>query len=519
MSLFDLKQRCCVAICTPMPAKQGPHGLVYDTISPRWHRARNGLSMPTNFNTVELFADGMEVGDARSRIAARCLELESQPEFLLFLDYDVLMPPDAFTKLFFRARTLPDYDIYAGVYCCKWHSPPDPLIYGEHGQGSIWDWAVGDILTTESHGVKTVHMGLTLIRVSAFQKLLDAGLVHGDGTDQDDCPFFKTTDETRTVDAKSGAGLTKAGTEDVFFCDLLSRIGGKILVDTSVLAGHEDKRTGVVYGLPMDRYGPSGRAKWLGDGKGNSADREEAKGGPCDCGSVRTPESTQGWVWNPSPTAETPCQYYRRDCPKCRGLGTTQKKLALDIGAGGTRRHWDGYVTYTTDIRADTKPDYVQDTRLLNFPEGHWNLTASSHHLEHLGRWDQETVWKEIFRVTAPGGHTEHIVPNIEWAAQKVVDKEIDGHVLNVLYGAQEEHGYPRLYNTHFFGYTPEIAVALAEQAGFVDVTTESWKENDGLGYNLIVRGTKPTLVPDFKPDTTEKIVEAAVSILEGVEI
>lgn len=133
MNLFQSQQKTCVAVCTPFPTKNGPYGPVLEPISPNWHRARTAMQLPTNINTAELSMNGLEVGDARSKAARVCLDMPSKPEFLLFLDYDVLLPPDTLTKLLFRAKCFPDYDIYCGVYCCKWQEIPDPLIYGEHG--------------------------------------------------------------------------------------------------------------------------------------------------------------------------------------------------------------------------------------------------------------------------------------------------------------------------------------------------------------------------------------------------
>jgi SAM-dependent methyltransferase len=489
MSMFH-NARVCIAVSTPLAMVTGPTGkLIYDPISPLWWRARSALSVPTNINLTDIMADGMEVGDARSRVAARCLEMKPRPEFLFFLDSDVLVPQDALTKLFYRARCRPDYDLYCGVYCCKWSNPPDPLIYGENGQGAIWDWAVGDILTTESHGVKSCHMGLTLLRVSAFQKLLDAGLAHGDGTDQGDEPFFCTINTSET---KGGTHVLRRGTEDIYFCSKLVKAGGKVLVDTGVLAGHHDKGTGITYGLPLDD-GPVKRAGWLPGKDGKRKDEEEL----VECGTCAGTGDLSAKGGEP------------KACEVCGGDGRVPVKLALDLGAGGERRQWAGHKTFTTDLRADTKPDYVQDTRWLTLPDDHFDLVASSHHLEHIPRWEQERAWAEVYRVCKPGGAVEMILPNAEWAAHKMVQGEVDEHVVNVLYGAQEAHGYARELNTHFFPYTPAVGRALAEAAGFTDVATESFKQREELGYNLIIRGKKP-LTEATTADTSAITQEAA---------
>lgn len=442
--MFSPHQKTCVVICTPLAKIRGPRGdAIFDPISPLWHRARSGLLFGTNINTVELFVDGFEVGEARSIVAARCLEMQPNAEFLFFLDSDVIVPGDAFVKLLFRARCFPDHDMFAGVYCLKNASAPDPLIYRELGEGPFWDWAVGDLLTTEQHGIKYIHMGLTLIRVSLFKRMIEAGVVHADGKNQNDLPFFKTVD-SRSV--KDGCNLVQMGTEDIYFCAAAQQIGAKILVDTGVLAGHHDKSTGITYGLPWEG-GPTERAKWMGMAN-KTKDREEAD---------------------------------------AKGI-----YIALDLGAGDTRREIAGYKVYTTDLRADTKPDYVQDTRCLTMPEGHFDLVTSSHHLEHIGRWDQEKVWGEIFRITKPGGKIDHIVPSLDWSGWKIREGQVDQHVMNVLFGAQELHGYAREMNTHYFGYTKDIARALATEAGFVEVEVRDWRDDETLGYNLIITGLKP---------------------------
>ena len=450
-----------VAICTPLAKVTGPRGdLIFDPISPLWHRARMALSFGTNVNSSEICVDVAEIGDARSQVAARCLSMNPRPEYLLFIDSDVIVPSDSYLKLSHHVRTKPHIDVAAGIYVCKGAGPPwDPLIYRDPGEGAFWDWAVGDILTTKTHGIRATHMGLTLIRVSLFQRMLDAGVVHGDGTDQEDEPFFCTQRYTR--DTPRGRE-TFSGTEDIYFYEKARKIPGEcqILVDTSVLAGHHDKKTGISYGM-SGNCSPVERAKWLPlpDGSGLRKDRKEAT--------------------------------------------EAGKKLCLDLGAGESRREWPGYITYTLDSRPRAGVDYVQDLTQLNQPSDHWDRVASRHSFEHVGRWDQERLWSEVFRITKPGGDIEICVPNVEWAAEKIVAGEVDFHVLNVLYGSQEmEAEMGRDKNVHFFAYTPAIARALAEGCGLVNVVVKSYKDDPSLEYHLIVTGEKPLPVESSADNT-----------------
>lgn len=445
-----------LAICTPIPFEKTASGTVANAmVSVEWQRARAALVMPTNYNLIEVFVDGEEVGDARNYAVQRVMEHTPRPKYLFFLDYDVIVPPDAITKLVFRAEQFPDRDIFAGVYCSK-GSPPEPLLYEGDGLGCYWDWAIGDLL----FNITGVHMGLTLIRTSLFDKLQR----------DEKHPLFLTED---TVEVKPTGVCRRRGTEDLYFCRRLREEidGERILIDTSVLAPHLNHATRVQYGLPMDST-PVKRAKWMREGK-----------------------------------------------PK-EGKPLLQ---ALDMGAGDYRREWPGYETSTTDLRPDTKPTYVMDSLWLNLPDGSFDLIASSHHLEHIPRFQQERVWAEIFRVCKPGGKIEHIVPNGEWAAAKLIEveggRDGDGYedLLNVLYGAQESHGYERTLNLHYFVYTPAIAKALAEAAGFVDVECEGYKQVPEHGYNLVIKGRKLAVgkekpvketAPESKPELPPAIAK-----------
>lgn len=434
-----------IAICTPIPFVRAPNGqLVKERITVDWHRARMAMGVPTNIIMAELAVDGLEIGEARCVAVQKMFEAPTTPEFILFIDYDVVVPFDALTKLFFRARCYPDYDIIAGVYCSK-GSPSEPLIYMHDSEGPYWDWAVGDLI----FDLASVHMGLTLIRTSLFERL--------ESTDEK--PWFQSRNDRSVVDGKM---TSFRGTEDIYFCKRArEEAGAKIMVDSSVYCGHQDIATGRLYALPLDSP-PVLRAKgWL-DFHGKDKDDPEIK-------------------------------------------------RALDIGAGDTRRTWEAHRTFTTDIREGVGADYVQDTRWLNLPDEHFDLVASSHHLEHIGRADQERVWSEMFRILKPGGKMEHIVPNVSWAAQMICDGNVDEHVMNVLYGAQEAHGYARELNTHFFAYTPETARALAETCGLVNVEIVTYRDDPDLFYNMIIKGKKPERVADDVSDESEPAIAGSL--------
>ena len=112
-------------------------------------------------------------------------------------------------------------------------------------------------------------------------------------------------------------------------------------------------------------------------------------------------------------------------------------------------------------------------------------------------------------RILKPGGIMEHVVPNVQWAAGHLIDDTADEHVFNVLYGAQESHEYDRALNTHYFGYTPSIARALAESCGLEDITIRDYRDDPAMQWDLIVSGRKPAIaVQDAAPAQSDQTVQ-----------
>jgi SAM-dependent methyltransferase len=197
-------------------------------------------------NIAEIYVDGMEVGVARNEAAKKAIE--SGMKYLMFIDWDTIVPREALCRLVYHLDNHPEYDVAAGLYCSK-SDPPWPMLWREWGNGVSWDFTLGEVLTERVVGVP---MGCTLIRVSVFERLLSTL----------ENPWFKTV--SGTIDDGSGP-VPEGGTEDLWFCQRLDgELHGKILMDTGILCDHIDHSTGLRHTLPDDCL-PRQRAKEAAD--------------------------------------------------------------------------------------------------------------------------------------------------------------------------------------------------------------------------------------------------------------
>jgi predicted SAM-dependent methyltransferase len=155
--------------------------------------------------------------------------------------------------------------------------------------------------------------------------------------------------------------------------------------------------------------------------------------------------------------------------PDCKPLSPLKEdygdSIILNLGAGDTTDHFPEGKAIKVDLRESTSPDFRADVRSLPFTDNFADIVFSSHTLEHFGRHEVEAVLKEWARVLKPGGEMRLVVPNIEWAAEKILDpKTPDAEwddIYNVLYGAQT---YAE--NFHYFGFTPRMLTEILEAHG-----------------------------------------------------
>jgi len=167
-----------------------------------------GMALPVNAAVCRAYPCGLSVADARNMSVQGAIERDC--EYLFFVDYDVLVPPDALTKLIARGM-----DMVGGLYFTK-AKPPWPLVLS--GGHSMMDWTPGDLVKVDATG-----MGCMLLRVAMLKKM--------------DPPWFDT-----------GASLTDEGrerhTEDTYFFHRAEdELGLKPYVDTSVSCVHKDLLT------------------------------------------------------------------------------------------------------------------------------------------------------------------------------------------------------------------------------------------------------------------------------------
>lgn len=196
-------------------------------VSLDWALAFKSLNPPINFNCIFQIVQNQEVGAARQAIAE--LAVEKQAKYLFFLGDDVVIPPHTLRNLIFRLDQDESIAVVGGVYCAK-ATPTFPLVFRGNGQGSYWDWKIGEFFECTGLG-----MDCTLIRVSALSELSK--------------PWFKTVDTDRYIDGKNEAEIW---TEDLFFFNklLTEQPQAKVFCDGAVICDHVDIYGGKKYNLP-----------------------------------------------------------------------------------------------------------------------------------------------------------------------------------------------------------------------------------------------------------------------------
>jgi methyltransferase family protein len=161
-------------------------------------------------------------------------------------------------------------------------------------------------------------------------------------------------------------------------------------------------------------------------------------------------------------------------------------KKILDIGPGeaGKLKTNEGTVV-SVDIREGVA-DYRCDFRKLPFATEEFDIVFSSQNLEHIRRSEVSSTLDEWIRVLKAEGELRLIVPDLEWAAKRIMAGEVGDMIakpkenvtaLDVLYGQQS---YDEDF--HYNGWTRKILEATLKKKGFKHF------EFTSPGYAIAVR-------------------------------
>jgi predicted SAM-dependent methyltransferase len=122
----------------------------------------------------------------------------------------------------------------------------------------------------------------------------------------------------------------------------------------------------------------------------------------------------------------------------------TKKILDIAPGESGPMKTNEGKVV-TVDIRDGLGVDYRCDFRKMPFATGEFAIVHCSQGLEHIRRTDVSPTLDEWIRVLSPDGELRITVPNLEWAAKRILAGDVGDMIpkpevtaLDVLYAQQQ---------------------------------------------------------------------------------
>jgi len=387
-------------------------------VSISWARALRHVGGPLGSNMVELApVEGKPIAEARNELMQGAIA--SNCDFLLFLGDDVLLPPDTLHQLIQRMWDDPSVHLVTGMYWTKtW--PTQPYIWRGIQRGPYLDWKHGEYFEVDYAGCDCL-----LIRLSPEMKALG--------------PDWFSTDWTWEAESEM---LNLLATEDFYFFTKARKAGFKLWCDTNVQCLHEDRESGVKFGLTeeMPQYG------------------------------AKEPE-----------------------LPDAKTDAAPLVKLA-DLGAGRSTPYFgrpDRVKVVRFDGNEATKPDYRCDLRHLPVEDQSFDVVHSCHVLEHFGRREVMKVLKEWTRILRVDGEFRIAVPNILSAMKNILlmeegSKEIDPYPFWQLYGRQDDH-----WDVHANGFTPKRMQLLLERLGIfegIEVTTDDGEDGE---LNIYAKATK----------------------------
>jgi predicted SAM-dependent methyltransferase len=327
------------------------------------------------------------------------LALEIDSDYLFFLGDDVIPPGNTISMLWSR-----QVDIATGIYWTK-GSPTLPYIWRDYQRGPFLDWKAGEFFPVNLAGCDCL-----LVNMDVFKAIEPPWFSR-------DWLFSDEQDEPVSI-----------ATEDYYFYAKTKEAGFKLWADTSVQCWHEDRGTGMAWGLTNDMI-----------------------------------QAVRG-----------------RDMSDYKG------KLIADLGSGPkTRGEIDGIIT-RYDLDESTNPDIRCDVRKIPEPDEKFDVVFSNNVLEHFDYEEVPEVLKEWIRILKVGGELRIEVPNFEHGIRNILDGKDAAQDWWIVYGKPEHY---KEYN-HKMGFTQPMLEKLFKSMGCLKgIHVEH--DPTGYTINLIAKATK----------------------------
>lgn len=245
---------CSTIIALPTPT-EFIHGKVESAIDslmkPMNQKIGGPIRATESLPLEKIAASGFEVADAYNKVLSM---IESSGDlstwrFLLTVEHDNLPPPDGLVKLVARMyenakkdeegrvlkdeNGIPQFDFLGigGLYWTKGFGTGMPMIYGNPKEFPV-NFRPQVPIIGELQECRGIAMGFSIWNLTALLK--DERLRDGQKWFQTRCSW----------DPATGASM---GTQDLVFCQKALEAGYRFAVDNSVLVGHYDFNTGVIF--------------------------------------------------------------------------------------------------------------------------------------------------------------------------------------------------------------------------------------------------------------------------------
>lgn len=392
MSHYKIDPKVMVGVPTLMGAP----------LSWQWMNAYMGLAFPLGCSVARSNPQNKEIGLARNIIVEEALMANA--EYVLFISDDVIPPARTFEMLARHKK-----DIVTGVYWTK-YQPTQPYLWKGMMNGPHNDWTFGEFFEIDWAGCDCL-----LIHTDVFRKM--------------ERPWFSTD-----WSYNEGELSLPLATEDLYFYTKAKKLGYKVYCDTAVQCGHQDRATGMVFGLTSDMPHAKRRDDWkLYEGKKNIAD--------IGCG------------------LDTP--YFGKD-------------------------------TKVTRIDGDpsVRPDVLCDIRAIPLEKEQFDVVHSRHVLEHFFAEDIPKLIAEWTRILKIGGEFILTVPDLAYAAREILKADADP-AYNAIYAYWQMYGRKQNFRPeelHKGGFTKN---GLKKMFSHLDYFKDLKFEGTEDGVNITVRAIK----------------------------